>query len=122
MKKRDLETIDAQFLISTLLAITLIISFIVLYDEKQRIENKKNILGDKYKYINLFNRILFLLTLTYSLYINYQQYKQKKGWQEAPFKHQVYASIFNAIGGLITLYVVLETWNQVNISDFENTT
>ena len=70
MKKRDLETIDAQFLISTLLAITLIISFIVLYDEKQRIENKKNILGDKYKYINLFNRILFLLTLTYSLYIN----------------------------------------------------
>ena len=122
MKRRDLEAINAQFIISILLAITLIISFIVLYDEKQRIENKENILGDKYKYVNLFNRILFLLTLIYSLYVNYQQYQQKKGGQEAPFKHQVYASVFNVIGGIITLYVVLETWNQVNIDDFENTT
>ena len=122
MKRRDLEAINAQFIISILLAITLIISFIVLYDEKQRIENKENILGDKYKYVNLFNHILFLLTLIYSLYVNYQQYQRKKGGQEAPFKHQVYASVFNVIGGIITLYVVLETWNQVNIDDFENTT
>ena len=122
MKRRDLETINAQFLISILLAITLIISFIVLYDEKQRIENKDNILGNKYKYVNLFNRILFLLTLIYSLYVNYQQYQQKKEGQEAPFRHQVYASIFNLIGGIITLYVVIETWNNIDIADFENTT
>lgn len=122
MKKRDLEAINAQFIILTLLAITLIISFVVLYDEKQRIENKKNPLGDKYKYVNLFNRVLFLLTVIYSLYVNYQQYQRKRGVQEAPFKHQVYASIFNVIGGIITLYVVFETWNNVDIADFENTT
>lgn len=122
MKKDELEVVNAQFLISILLSITLIISFILLLDEKKRILTGQRIFPKSYKYINLFNKILFVGILIYSLGVNYQQYEQNKKEDSAPFKNQVYASIFNLIGGIIILYVVIQTWNSQGSASLENTT
>lgn len=122
MKKNELEVVNAQFLISSLLLITLIISFSLLFDEKKRILTGKRLFPNSYKYINLFNKVLFVFVLIYSLGVNYIQYEQNKKGNSVPFKNQAYASIFNLIGGIIILYVVIQTWNNDEVASLENTT
>ena len=125
MNNRQISLLNAQFFISFILAITLFVSFLITYDEKQKLLNKKRLFTDKNShYTNLLNRILFLLILIYNLYINYQQYdleKQKRS-DLAPFQKQIYASILNALAAVIILYVVYETWNNSDdIAPIENT-
>lgn len=125
MNNRQISLLNAQFFISFILAITLFVSFLITYDEKQKLLNKKRLFTDKNShYTNLLNRILFLLILIYNLYINYQQYdleKQKRS-DLAPFQKQIYASILNALAAVIILYVVYETWNTSDdIAPIENT-
>lgn len=125
MNNRQISLLNAQFFISFILAITLFVSFLITYDEKQKLLNKKRLFTDKNShYTNLLNRILFLLILIYNLYINYQQYdleKQKRS-DLAPFRKQIYASILNALAAVIILYVVYETWNNSDdIAPIENT-
>ena len=125
MNNRQISLFNAQFFISFILAITLLMSFLLTYDEKQKLLNEKRLFTDQSShYTNLLNRILFLLILIYNLYINYKQYeleKQKKS-DLAPFRQQIYASILNVLAAIIILYVVYETWNITDdIAPIENT-
>ena len=73
MNKRQVTLLNNQFFISLVLAITLLMSFLLTYDEKQKLLNKKRIFTNQSaQYINLLNRILFLLIVIYNLYINSQ--------------------------------------------------
>lgn len=125
MNNRQVSLLNAQLFIAFILAITLFTSFLLTYDEKLKLLNKKRLFTDQNShYTNLLNRILFLLILIYNLYINYQQYeleKQKKS-DLAPFRQQIYASILNTIAAVIILYVVYETLNtNDDIAPIDNT-
>ena len=125
MNNRQVSLLNAQLFIAFILAITLFTSFLLTYDEKLKLLNKKRLFTDQNShYTNLLNRILFLLILIYNLYINYQQYELEKQKRSdlAPFRQQIYASILNTIAAVIILYVVYETLNtNDDIPPIENT-
>lgn len=125
MNNRQVSLLNAQLFIAFILAITLLTSFLLTYDEKLKLLNKKRLFTDQNShYTNLLNRILFLLILIYNLYINYQQYELEKQKRSdlAPFRQQIYASILNTIAAVIILYVVYETLNtNDDIAPIENT-
>ena len=125
MNNRQVSLLNAQLFIAFILAITLFTSFLLTYDEKQKLLNKKRLFTDQNShYTNLLNRILFLLILIYNLYINYQQYELEKQKRSdlAPFRQQIYASILNTIAAVIILYVIYETLNtNDDIAPIENT-
>lgn len=125
MNNRQVSLLNAQLFIAFILAITLFTSFLLIYDEKLKLLNKKRLFTDQNShYTNLLNRILFLLILIYNLYINYQQYELEKQKRSdlAPFRQQIYASILNTIAAVIILYVVYETLNtNDDIAPIDNT-
>ena len=119
--KEEIKILNAQFIISFCLIITIIISIFINYDVKQKVLHKKRIFSDEIKkYINLFNRIFFTLIVIYSLYISYLQYEIKKESNPDPYLHQVYANVLNLISALIFLYVVFETWNEDGLNNTQN--
>ena len=119
--KEEIKIIDSQFIISFGLIFTIIISIIINYDVKQKILNKKRIFNDNQKrYLNLINRIIFILIVIYSLYISYLQYELKKTNNPKPYIHQVYANTLNLFAGLIFLYVIVVNWYEEGINNTQN--
>lgn len=125
MNNRQVSLLNAQLFIAFILAITLFTSFLLTYDEKLKLLNKKRLFTDQNShYTNLLNRILFLLILIYNLYINYQQYELEKQKRSdlAPFRQQIYASILNTVAAVIILYVIYETLDtNDDIAPIDNT-
>ena len=125
MNNRQISLLNAQLFISFILAITLLISTLLTYDEKQKLSNKRRLFDNQNShYINLLNRIIFLLILIYNLYINYQQYnlEKEKRTNLVPFIEQITATVLNILSAIIILNVIFETWNtKDNIAPIENT-
>ena len=125
MNNRQVSLLNAQLFISFILAITLLISTLLTYDEKQKLSNKRRLFDNQNShYINLLNRIIFLLILIYNLYINYQQYnlEKEKRTNLVPFIEQITATVLNILSAIIILNVIYETWNtKDNIAPIENT-
>lgn len=126
MKEKQLSLLNYQLLTSVLFIISLIISIILTYDERQQVLKEPRLFSEKFdKYLNLFNRIFALLIIVAILWINYETYqvqKQKRSNLD-PFRHQIYASIFSVISAVIVLYVVIENWySNPNITSIENPT
>jgi len=126
MKEKELSLLNYQLITSILFIVSLIISIILTYDERQQLLNKPRLFSEIFdKYLNLFNRILALLIIVVILWINYETYQIKKQKRSnlAPFRHQIYASIFSVISAVIVLYVVIENWySNPNITSIENPT
>jgi len=124
MKEKELRLLNYQILTSILFIVSVIISIVLTYDEKQQLLKKNRLFSETFdKYLNLFNRILSLSIVAFILYINYATYeiqKQKRSNLDS-FRHQIYASIFSLISAIIVLYVVLENWEEnPNITSIEN--
>lgn len=126
MKEKKLQLLNYQMIISGLFIISLLISILLTYDEKQQTLNEKSIFSNKFdKYLNLFNRIFALSIIIAILYINYQDYKINKNTKTniKPLEHQIIASVFSVISAIIVLYVVIENWYEnPNITSIENPT
>jgi magnesium-transporting ATPase (P-type) len=124
--ERKIELLNYQLIITGLFIISLIISIILTYDQKEYISNKKRIFkSDFSKYLNLFNRLFTLFIIFSILYINYEDYKLNKNTKKniKPFEHQVIASLFSVVSAIIVLYVVIENWYESpNITSIENPT
>lgn len=124
MKEKELRLINYQILTSILFIASVVISIILTYDERQQLLKKQRLFSETFdKYLNLFNRILSLSIVAFILYINYATYKikEQKRSNLAPFRHQIYASIFSLISAIIVLYVVIENWYEnPNITSIEN--
>ena len=119
--KEEIKILNAQFVISFGIIFTIIISIIINYDVKQKVLHKKRIFNDNQKrYLNLINKIIFILIVIYSLYISYLQYELKKYTNPKPYIHQIYANALNLFAGLIFLYVILENWNEEGINNTQN--
>ena len=125
MNNRQISLLNAQLFISFILAITLLISTLLTYDEKQKLSNKRRLFDNQNShYINLLNRIIFLLILIYNLYINYQQYnlEKEKRTNLVPLIEQITATVLNILSAIIILNVIYETRNtKDNIAPIENT-
>lgn len=126
MREKELSLLNYQIITSVLFVISLIISIILTYDERQQLLKEPRLFSETFdKYLNLFNRIFALLIIIVILWINYETYKIKKqkGGNIAPFRHQIYASIFSVISAVIVFYVVIENWySNPNITSIENPT
>lgn len=126
MKEKEITLLNYQIITSIFFIISIFISIILTYDEKQDILKKDTLFSKKFdKYLNLFNRILALTIISFILYINYETYKIQKQKRNNldPFRHQIYASIFSVVSALIVLYVVIENWYEnPNITSIENPT
>jgi len=126
MREKELSLLNYQIITSVLFVISLIISIILTYDERQQLLKEPRLFSETFdKYLNLFNRIFALLIIVVILWINYETYKikEQKGGNIAPFRHQIYASIFSVISAVIVFYVVIENWySNPNITSIENPT
>ena len=126
MKGKELKLLNYQIFTSILFIISILISIVLTYDEKQGLLKNQRLFSEQFdKRLNLFNRLLALFVIAFILYINYATYKikQQKSSNLAPFRHQIYASIFSLISAIIVLYVVIENWySNPNITSIENPT
>lgn len=126
MKEKKLKLLNYQIITSILFIISIFISIVLTYDEKQGLLKKQGLFSETFdKYLNLFNRILALGVIVFILYINYATYEiqKQKRTNLDPYRHQIYASIFSVISAIIVLYVVIENWYQnPNITSIENPT
>ena len=124
MKEKEIRLLNYQILTYILFIASVIISIVLTYDEKQQVLKNPGLFSEKFdKYLNLFNRILSLSIVAFILYINYANYqiKAQKRSNLAPFRHQIYASVFSLISAIIVLYVVIENWYEnPNITNIEN--
>jgi len=124
MKDKELQLLNYQILTSIVFVLSLIISIILTYDERQQLLKRKRLFSEKFdKYLNLFNRILALLVILIILYINYKNFEINKNKRSnpAPLIHQIYASILSVLSAIIVLYVVIENWYEnPNITSIEN--
>ena len=91
---------------------SLLISIVLTYDDKQKVQNKAGLFSKKQSgKLSIFNRsLVLLLTLSY-LYISYNnvdlaKQKNKKIW---PFNLQLFSSELSTLAAIIVLYVVIKT-------------
>ena len=121
---RKVQLLNYQLIVSALFVISLFISIILTYDERQETLNKERLFSETFdKYLNLFNRIFALGIILAILYINYQDYLLNRNIKSnvKPLEHQIIASIFSVISAIIVLYVVIENWYEnPNITSIEN--
>ena len=75
MNEKKVQLLNYQLIISGLFIISLVISIILTYDQKQETLDEQRLFSEKFdKYLNLFNRIFALSIIVAILYINYQDY------------------------------------------------
>lgn len=125
MKNRQEETnlLNLQIITSITVIITVIISLLLTYNQKQDIKNKKTIFTKKQTHnISYINRLTILITAIIFLYINYKLYQisKKEGEDLKVYYLQILASILSTIAAIIVFYVVSIEPSGDEISDIEN--
>lgn len=123
-EQKEIAAIYIQIFVSIISIFAVIISILLLYNEKLEIKGEKTLFSPKQtQKISVFNHnVLLGIAITFLL-INFQLYNisKKQGENLKPYKLQIAASSLTVIAALITLYVVLNpTTNQGQVSDVEN--
>ena len=121
-KEEEIKAIDIQLFAIIFLVVSGIISFLITYNQKLDMENKKTIFNSKESLkITKFNRILALIIALVFLFVNIKLYNLSKdeGEDLKSYTLQIIASILVVISGIIALYVVTLSETE-NISDVEN--
>lgn len=121
-KQEEIRAIDIQLFAIIFLIISGIISFLITYNQKLDMENKKTIFNSKESLkITKFNRILALIIALVFLFVNIKLYNLSKeeGEDLKSYTLQIIASILVVLSGIIALYVVSLSETE-NLSDVEN--
>ena len=121
---KELDLLNKNIILSLLFIASVILSLLISYNEKLQKEGKRNFFSDADSTkLNLFNRVFAVFLVIGFLIINldaYRYYKNKKV-NVAPFRHQIYASLFTLVSALIALYVVFENLgNNFQVFNVEN--
>ena len=122
-RQKEIKLLNIQLLTSLTVIITIIISILLTYNQKQDIQNKKTIFTKKQTHnISYINRLTILITTTIFLIINYKLYQisKKEGEDLLVYYLQITASILSTIAALIVFYVVSIEPSGDEISDIEN--
>ena len=121
-KEEEIRAIDIQLFAIIFLIVSGIISFIITYNQKLDMENKKTIFNSKESLkITKFNRILALIIALVFLFVNIKLYNisKEEGEDLKSYTLQIIASILVVISGIIALYVVSLSETE-NLVDVEN--
>lgn len=124
VNSQKIKYLDVQLLATFGFIIALFLSFILSYDKKLVLQNKKRLFNNKdAQNVAVFQTILVFLIAIGFLYSNYEQYKLSKkvhSNDEQDLLLQIETSIFAIISALIGLYIVFKNYNrQLKISETE---
>lgn len=122
-KKRELTAINIQIIASFASILTIIISIILLYNEKKDIKDEETIFTpEQTQKISVFNRQVLLLIAVIFLIVNYELYdiSKKQGENLKPYSLQIVASYLTILASIITLYVVQNPEDTGEVVDVEN--
>ena len=121
-KKEEINILDIQLITIAITVFTAILSFIITYNQKLELQNKKTLFTPKESLkITLFNRKLILLLSFVFLFVNYSllNISKEEGEDLKPYNLQILASILVIVSGVIALYVVSLSTAE-DVSDVEN--
>ena len=117
---QKIKFLDLQLLATLGFIFALIISYILSYDKKLSLENKKRLFtNEEVQNLAFFQTILVLVISLCFLYVNYKQYiisKQTNDRNELDFLLQIETSIFAIISALIGVYIVCKNHRNKNIT------
>lgn len=121
----QLYIINGQLIESILYLISVIVSIVVIIDQKKSLQNEERFLGNyNSKVITLINRLFLFLLAIWSIYLAYKSYEFAKNTNQSTssLKLQIFASFLAIIGAIIELYVVATDFQNTNfqIADIEN--
>ncbi|MBE6138150.1 MAG: hypothetical protein E7173_00205 [Firmicutes bacterium] len=121
--KIEIDAINVQIIASIISIGTVLISILLLYNQKLEMEEKEPILNaTQTQKLSTFNRTLILIIVIVFLIINFLLYKisKEEGEDLKPYNLQLVASVLTVIASGIALYVVLQAREGKQISDVEN--
>ncbi len=122
-EEKEIIAIYAQIIVSVISIIEIIVSILLLYNEKLEIKGEKTLFNaEQTQKISVFNRTFILVTAIIFLIINYALYKisKEQGENLKPYELQIAASYLTIIAAIITLYIVLNPTNEGQVADVEN--
>lgn len=122
-EEKEIIAIYAQIIVSAISIIEIIVSILLLYNEKLEIKGEKTLFNaEQTQKISVFNRTFILVTAIIFLIINYALHKisKEQGENLKPYELQIAASYLTIIAAIITLYIVLNPTNEGQVADVEN--
>lgn len=122
-EEKEIIAIYAQIIVSAISIIEIIVSILLLYNEKLEIKGEKTLFNaEQTQKISVFNRTFILVTAIIFLIINYALYKisKEQGENLKPYELQIVASYLTIIAAIIALYIVLNPTNEGQVVDVEN--
>lgn len=114
--------IDGQLIGSIFYIVSIIISIIIILDQRRETLNKKRKLTSKEtQTLALTNKVFIFLLLIWFLYLNYRSYKfaLKSEQDTSALKLQIFSSFLAIIGGIIGIYVVATNFQNTNLQTAE---
>ena len=123
-KNKEIKLINLSIIASTIFIITLLISLLLNYNEKLKLENKKLIFDEKQSiYISLINRTIVLII---ALYFIYNSYIRQKIDNKDDFNSnlELLGAFLAFISSFITFYIVFINLNnnKFDVSELEEPT
>lgn len=123
-KNKEIKLINLSIIAITIFIITLLISLLLNYNEKLKLENKKLIFDEKQSiYISLINRTIVLII---ALYFIYNSYIRQKIDNKDDFNSnlELLAAFLAFISSFITFYIVFINLNnnKFDVSEVEEPT
>ena len=119
---KQLFIIDGQLIGAILYIVSIIISIIIIVDQRKVTLNKNRILTSKEsQYLALANKVFIFLLILWFLYLNYKSLELAKNTNQdtSALKLQIFASYLAVIGSIIGLYVVYTNFSNTNLQTAE---
>jgi len=120
--KKELTLVNLEILGSSIFIGTIIISILISYNNKLKLENKIPLFDDKtVREILIINKTVVLIVVILFLCLNYESLKfaEENNRDTSTLKIQLIPSFLALVSSLIILYLVLKKGNN-NISRNEN--
>jgi len=122
LQNRQLKIIDGQLIGCILYIISIIISIIIIINQRKSALKKEQFLtGAESQTIALANKIFILFLILLFFYLNYESYTLAKDTKQdtSALELQIVASILSTAVGLIGLYVVATNFQNTNLQTAE---
>ena len=121
-QEKKLFIIDGQLIGSILYIVSLLISIVIIIDQRKSALNKERILtNSEAQSLALANKIFIFLLILWFLYLNYESYEFSKNTNQdtSSLKLQIFASFLSIIGAIIGIYVVYTDFQNTNLQTAE---
>lgn len=124
--KEETKILNIQLAATFFFIISLVISFLLTYNEKLKFTDKNFFNENDENKLALFNRIFVVVLSTTFLYCAYQNRKIAKKKQEplSSYSLQIFASELSTLAAVIALYIIITSYgeNYTIIANIENPT